>query len=79
MSGLQIEPAQSGHCSGEVTLGSPSTGRFRPDSYSCGELANRTHRMLRADASMAAWLHQLTAVTAGEDILAGTACAAARP
>ena len=30
-------------------------------------------------ASMAAWLHQLTAVTAGEDILAGHSRAAARP
>ena len=30
-------------------------------------------------ATMAAWLHQLTAITAGPDILAGTACAAARP
>ena len=68
---LQIDPAQSGHCSVEVTLGSPSTGRFWPDSYSGAELANRTHRMLRADASTAAWLHQLTAVTAGEDMLAG--------
>jgi hypothetical protein len=30
-------------------------------------------------ATMAAWLHQLTAMTAGEDILHGTACAAAKP
>jgi hypothetical protein len=30
-------------------------------------------------ASMAAWLHQLTATTAGEDIMHGTAGAAARP
>jgi hypothetical protein len=30
-------------------------------------------------ASMAAWLHQLTATVLGEDIVYGQACAAARP
>jgi hypothetical protein len=30
-------------------------------------------------ATMAAWLHQLTATALGEDIVQGTGCAAAKP
>ena len=51
--------------------------RHLPSGYPQVNLAWMWGALLAA--SMAAWLHQLTALTAGEDILPGTACAAARP